>query len=251
MKHRYFLKISFNGTNYHGWQCQADDISVQQVINEHISLMLREKVTSVGCGRTDAGVHAKNYMLHFNTSKQLDASFGWKLNNFLPKDIAVQEVYLNPDKLHARWDAGFRSYEYMISKNKDPFHINLLAYSFEKLNVNLMKEACRILLEYDDFESFCKGHNSHNHYKCDLMNASWTETEERYIFSIKANRFLRSMVRMIVGTMVDVGRKKTGLDEFRAIIEAKDRSKAGRVMPAKGLYFTGAGFSTDKLIKLE
>jgi tRNA pseudouridine38-40 synthase len=121
MKQRYFLKISYNGYNYHGWQVQPDAISVQQVLNEHISTMLGEQIHCEGCGRTDAGVHAKNYMLHFNTTKTLDALFVWKLNNFLPKDIAIQAIYHNRDKIHARWDAGFRSYEYHLSKGKNPF----------------------------------------------------------------------------------------------------------------------------------
>jgi tRNA pseudouridine38-40 synthase len=250
MKQRYFLKISFNGSNYHGWQFQPKQISVQQVLHEHISLMLRETVTSVGCGRTDSGVHAKNYMLHFNTTKVVDADFGWKLNNFLPNDIAIQEVYFNPDKIHARWDAGFREYEYIISKIKDPFHIKLVANTFDKFDMDPMNEACKILMEYDDFESFSKGHNSHQHYKCNLMHAFWTESKDAFHFSIKSNRFVRSMVRMIVGTMVDVGRGRTSLSDFRNIIEAKDRAKAGRVMPAHGLYFMGAGFPMDKLIKV-
>ncbi|MFC2114430.1 tRNA pseudouridine(38-40) synthase TruA [Bacteroidota bacterium] len=249
-KHRYFFSISFNGSNYHGWQIQPDAITVQQVMNEHIGVMIGEKVNCVGCGRTDAGVHAKNYLFHVDIKKELTATFARKLDAFLPKDIKINRIYANPKKIHARWDARFRSYEYIVSKGKDPFRIELVTNTFEKFNLERMNQACEILMEYDDFETFSKSHNSQNHYFCELIHASWSETDEHYLFSIKANRFVRSMVRMIVGTMLDVGRGRVSLDGFRKIIESKDRKNAGKTVPAGGLYFTGVGFPEDVLIEL-
>lgn len=250
-KHRYFLEIAYNGSAFHGWQIQPNSLSVQQVMNECISTMLSHSVNCMGCGRTDAGVHARCFFLHFDTEKELDADFSFRLNAFLPKEIKILHFYKNPEKIHARWDAISRSYEYLVAKGKNPFLSGLAATIYEILDIAKMNEACKTLSKYNDFKTFSKGHNQHEHYLCDLLEAYWSETEELYIFRITANRFVRSMVRMITGTMVEIGKGKISLDEFRSIIESKDRSRSGMAMPACGLYLTQVVYPQGKLLLIK
>ncbi len=251
MKNRYFLEIAFNGTRFHGWQIQKNQISVQGEITRHISILLNEKVTCHGCGRTDAGVHAKKYMMHFDSTAKLNGSFGRKLNSFLPNDISIKKMYANDKRrIHARFDALSRSYEYVLSKGKNPFLQDMATLVFEKYDINLMNEACNILMEYKDFEAFSKGHNSHNHYLCDLHEANWEENDETIIFKIKSNRFVRSMIRMLTGTMIQVGRNQISLEQFRKIIESKDRTKSGKAMAAHGLYFMDVEYPEGVFVEL-
>jgi tRNA pseudouridine38-40 synthase len=250
MKHRYFLEIAYNGSNYHGWQKQPGAISVQEVVNECISTLLGEQVSCIGCGRTDAGVHARKFILQFDTTKELNFDFAYKLNSFVPKDITVKKIYSLSRKIHARWDAIKRSYQYLITIGKDPFMKDLATISFEDPNIEIMNKACNILLEYNDFETFSKTHNSHNHYLCDLYEARWEKKDNLLIFTISANRFVRSMVRLIVGTMLMAGNEKISLDEFRSIIESKNRQKAGKAFPACGLYLTDVQYPEGILVEL-
>lgn len=247
MNNRYFLEISFNGSNYHGWQVQPGQITVQGELNRHISIILGEKVNCIGCGRTDAGVHARGFMLHFDTSETLDDQFRKKLNRFIHQDISVNKIFENKNRIHARYDAIERSYEYILSKGKDPFLLDMATITYESYHTGLMNEACKVLLEYEDFECFSKTHNSHKHYLCQLKSASWEETGGQYIFRITSNRFLRSMIRMLVGTMIQVGREKISLNEFREIIESKDRQRAGKSVHAAGLYFLSVQYPENKL----
>lgn len=251
MKNRYFLEIAFNGSNYHGWQVQPETLTVQGQMNKHISVLLGEKITCQGCGRTDAGVHANKYLLHFNTTQELNDTFRRKLDRFLPLDISVKKIYLNQDKIHARWDALEREYVYLLSKGKNPFMLNTATLSFNPYDIKLMNEACQIVKEHQDFEAFCKANNNHNHYLCDIYEAHWEETDTLYKFTIRANRFLRSMIRLMVGSMIQVGRRKITLDEFRQILELKDRTKAGKAMPPQGLYFNDVTFPEGRLQVLE
>ena len=247
MKNRYFLEISFNGSDYHGWQFQPNQITVQSVINQLISVLLGEKISCVGCGRTDSGVHAEKYLLHFDTRSKLDKTFLPKLDRFFPLDIHARALYANPQKIHARYDALERSYKYIISKGKNPFTNGLATLSHINFDIDLLQQTARVVKEYNDFEAFSKSHNSHNHYLCNIISAGWTEDEKFYTFRITANRFVRSMIRMMVGTMADAGREKITIDEFRQIIESKDRQRAGKVFPAEGLYFTDVRYPDGKL----
>ncbi len=239
---RYFIKLSFKGTNYHGWQMQKNANSIQDVLNKALTLMLGEKINVVGCGRTDAGVHAKEFFAHFDTKyslteKEID-QLVFKLNKFLPKDIAIFNIYpVRPDA-HARFDAITRTYQYIITQNKDPFNQEFAFYYYGSLNVDLMNKGAEILFEYDDFTSFSKLHTQVKNNICKIIDARWEKKDQMLIFTIKADRFLRNMVRAIVGTLIDLGIHKITLDDIREIIEQKDRSAAGRSVPANGLFLT-------------
>ena len=239
---RYFIKLSFKGTNYHGWQMQKNANSIQDVLNKALTLMLGEKINVVGCGRTDAGVHAKEFFAHFDikyslTEKEID-QLVFKLNKFLPKDIAIFNIYpVRPDA-HARFDAITRTYQYIITLKKDPFNQEFAFYYYGALNVDLMNKGAEILFEYDDFTSFSKLHTQVKTNTCKIIDARWEKKDQMLIFTIKADRFLRNMVRSIVGTLIDLGIHKITLDDIREIIEQKDRSAAGLSVPANGLFLT-------------
>ena len=237
---RYFIKLSYKGTHYHGWQYQPNAMSVQEELEKAFSLILRGEIAITGAGRTDAGVHAKNYIAHFETKKPLDAAqlkeLIYKLNSYLSKDIAIHNIYQVDDNMHARFDAKERTYQYNITTTKNPFATESAWYVHGKLDVDKMNLACEILKEYTDFGSFAKLHSDNKTNICDLMEARWEFKVELLVFTIKADRFLRNMVRAIVGTMVDIGQGKTSLDELREIIESKDRNQAGRSVPGHGLF---------------
>ena len=236
---RYFIELSYNGKNYHGWQIQPDAISVQEKLNNAISTIFQEKIEVVGAGRTDAGVHASQMFAHFNIDKELKKEVVFKLNSILPNDIAVQQVFLVDDEKHARFDALSRSYEYKIWLGRNPF---LLDFSWQihsqKPDVNLMNKAAKLLLEYTNFQTFSKVKTEVYTFNCDVTEAFWTQKENKLTFHISANRFLRNMVRAIVGTLIDVGLKKISVEDFRKIIESKNRGNAGLSVPAKGLFLT-------------
>lgn len=235
---RFFITLSFDGTNYHGWQIQPNSDSVQQRLQEALSTLLRQPVEVVGAGRTDTGVHARMMVAHFDWEELIDGKqLAYKLNKFLPQDIAVQEVRLVDEEKHARFSATSRTYHYFIHMRKDPF---LQAYSWQvpfKLDFEKMNEAAKVLLEYKDFTSFSKVNTDTKTNLCDVKEAFWEEiAPDRWRFTITANRFLRNMVRAIVGTLVEVGRGRLRLEDVRRIIEAKDRCSAGESVPAKGLF---------------
>lgn len=251
MKNRYFVQIAYNGKNYHGWQMQKGDISIQQTINEHLSILLKEQTDCYGCGRTDAGVHARKYYFHFDTSAELNSWFFFKLNAFLPRDIRIITAYRPEPMIHARWDALKRSYEYLLSSAKDPFLDGFSYQTNEKFDIELMNKACLILMEYNDFESFSKTNDTQKHFLCDIFDAKWEQKDELLVFRITANRFVRSMVRLIVGTLLDVGRHKLDLAQFRAIIESKDRTKSSILVHACGLYLTDVVYPDGILKEIE
>ena len=238
---RYFLKLSYNGTNFHGWQVQVGAISIQEEIEEKLSIILQTKTSILGCGRTDAGVHAKEFYAHFDSENPITINYSLlihKLNTMLPAQIAIQEILEVQENSHARFDATKRSYEYIISKSKDPFGANL-SYKFTtNIDVKEMNKACKLLLGEQDFTSFCKA-NADNHTSlCTIYNAEWKEDDQRLVFSITANRFLRNMVRAIVGTMLEIGQNRIEAQDLNGIIASKDRTNAGRSVPAQGLYLT-------------
>jgi tRNA pseudouridine38-40 synthase len=236
---RYFIELSYNGKNYHGWQIQPDAISVQEKLNNAISTIFQEQIKVVGAGRTDTGVHASQMFAHFDIDKDLKEDVVFKLNSILPNDISVQKIFLVDAEKHVRFDATSRSYEYKICLGRNPF---LLDFSWQihsqEPDVNLMNEAAKLLLEYTDFQTFSKVKTDVYTFNCDITEAFWKLEGSELTFYISANRFLRNMVRAIVGTLVDVGLGKISKEGFRSIIEIKNRGNAGLSVPAKGLFLT-------------
>ena len=235
---RFFITLSYDGTRYHGWQIQPNGDSVQQELQQALSTLLRQPVEVVGAGRTDTGVHAKIMVAHFDWEEPLDGKqLTYKLNKLLPSDIAVQEVRQVSEDMHARFSATSRTYHYYLHTYKDPF---LQAYSWQipfALDFEKMNEAAKVLLEYKDFTSFSKVNTDTKTNLCDLKEAFWEEVAPgQWRFTITANRFLRNMVRAIVGTLVEVGRGRISIEDVRQIIEAKDRCQAGESVPGKALF---------------
>lgn len=236
---RYFIELSYQGKNYHGWQIQPDVITVQEKLNKAVSTIFQFNIEVVGAGRTDTGVHASQMFAHFDLDKKLKGDIPHKLNSVLPPDIVVHNVFAVANEKHARFDAISRSYEYKVWLGRNPF---LLDFSWQihsqNLNIDLMNDAASLLLEYTDFQTFSKVKTDVYTYNCDVTEAVWKQNGKELTFYISANRFLRNMVRAIVGTLVDVGLGKITKDEFRQIIESKSRSNAGLSVPAKGLFLT-------------
>ena len=245
---RYFVWFSYDGTNYHGWQVQPNGITVQSELERCLSLLLRETITVTGAGRTDAGVHARQMTAHFDTDVEFDADvLVKKLNGLLHSDIAVDRIelvadnsqfsILNSQLPHARFSATSRMYHYYIHTRKNPFIQHFSQEMHYQLDFDLMNEAGRILLEYEDFGAFCKAGSDVKTTICHVTHAQWHQTSpSEWYFEITANRFLRNMVRAVVGTLIEVGRGRMSLDEFRLVIEGKQRTQAGESMPAKALF---------------
>jgi tRNA pseudouridine38-40 synthase len=236
---RYFVKFAYNGKNYHGWQVQPDAISVQEVLNKALSTLLRQNIDVVGAGRTDAGVHATIMYAHFDYEQEIEVqTLVKRMNSFLPKDIVVYDFIQLHDDAHARFDAIARTYEYHIHTFKDAFINEGSWYQHQILDIELMNDAAKILFEYIDFECFSKTHTDVNTFNCVIKEAYWVQNGNHLIFTVTADRFLRNMVRAIVGTLINVGLGKLSLTGFREVIESKSRKKAGFSVPAHGLYLT-------------
>ncbi len=236
---RYFIELSYNGKAYHGWQNQPNAISVQQVLEETLSVLLQIKTEVVGAGRTDTGVHASQMFAHFDLEFEVDfQNLVYKLNSFLPNDIAVHDIFRVKADAHARFDATSRTYHYKISVTKNVFNSDL-AYRLQlPLDIEKMNEASKILLQYKDFQCFSKSNTDVKTFDCDIKKAEWVEENNELIFIITADRFLRNMVRAIVGTMINIGLGKIQVKDLITIIESKNRSEAGYSVPAHGLYLT-------------
>ncbi len=236
---RFFIELSYNGKAYHGWQNQSNAISVQEVLENALSTLLKVKISIVGAGRTDTGVHAIQMFAHFDTPKAfLIEKLIYNLNSFLPNDIAVQDVFKVKDEAHARFDAISRAYKYRFSLSKNVFSFNDAYYFKQKLDVNKMKEAAKILFEYSNFKCFSRSNTDVKTYDCNIMEAEWTFNENELVFIIKADRFLRNMVRAIVGTMINIGIGKIKAEDLHDIIKSKNRSQAGASVPGHALYLT-------------
>ncbi|MCQ2198130.1 MAG: tRNA pseudouridine(38-40) synthase TruA [Paludibacteraceae bacterium] len=236
---RYLITFAYRGTNYHGWQVQPNGVTVQQLLDEAISTLTREEIHSIGAGRTDAGVHAKMMTAHFDTEKEIKDidNFAYKINKILPEDIAVFKLEDVADDFSARFSATSRTYRYYITTKKDAFASDQMAYIALNFDIDKMNDAAQILLETEDFTSFSKVNTDTKTNICNVTKAEWTSPcEGKLIFEITANRFLRNMVRAIVGTLLDVGRNKITKEDFRRIIEKKDRCSASTSAPACGLY---------------
>ena len=234
---RYFITLSYDGTAYHGWQVQPHSISVQETLQHALSTLLRQPIEVVGAGRTDTGVHARMMVAHFDFGEVDCAQLRYKLNKLLPSDIAIQKVEPVAEDCHARFSATSRTYHYFIHVEKNPF---LRAYSWQvygRLDFDRMNEAAKVLLEYEDFTSFSKVNTDVKTNLCQVTEACWEELEPGvWRFTITANRFLRNMVRAIVGTLVEVGRGKLTVEGFRKVIEEKNRCSAGESVPGHALF---------------
>lgn len=242
---RYFIYLSYDGARYHGWQRQPNGLSVQQVLEEALSTLLRQPIEVVGAGRTDAGVNASMMVAHFDASLP-EGTVVSRLNRLLPSDIAVQRIVpVRPDA-HARFSATSRTYHYYITFDKSPF---LRHYAWRcpfPLDFDRMNEAARHLFEYTDFTSFSKLHTDVKTNNCRIMKAEWVrQADGTWMFEVQADRFLRNMVRAIVGTLVDVGRGKISVQDFCDIIEKKDRCSAGQSMPGNALFLAGIMYPED------
>ena len=236
---RYFIELAYNGKNYHGWQIQPHAISVQEKINKAISTILRKEINIVGAGRTDSGVHASQMFAHFDVETPLNDNFSYKLNAILPDDIVIFRTQLVHDDAHTRFDALSRSYEYKIWLGRNPFLLDTTwQLHHQQLNIELMNKAAATLYNYEDFECFSKVKTDVHTFNCTVTKAEWVKNGNELTFHISANRFLRNMVRAIVGTLIDFGLEKITVDDFKKIIESKNRSKAGVSVPAKGLFLT-------------
>ncbi|HCT29203.1 MAG TPA: tRNA pseudouridine(38-40) synthase TruA [Bacteroidales bacterium] len=241
MNNRYFIELSYRGTNFHGWQIQENANSVQAELNRALNLLLKEDISTLGAGRTDTGVHAKYFIAHFDTARQDlndNPSFIYHLNKILPNDISVKAIRAVKPETHARFDAISRTYHYYMCRDKDPFWQELAWLYHGSLNIDLMQKAADTLFNYDDFTSFSKVGSDNKTSICKIATAKWEAKDNLLIFEITADRFLRNMVRAIVGTLVEVGREKTSIERFEEIIAAKNRSLAGTSAPAEGLYLT-------------
>lgn len=235
---RYFIHLSYNGANYCGWQVQPQSPSVQAELERCLSLKLGLPVSLTGCGRTDTGVHARNYYAHFDFEEEIQdcEELTYRLNGFLPNDISIYQIFEVPQEMHARFDALSRTYHYQIVRGKNPFHLNDAYAYYGPLDIAMMQQAADLLKDYTDFTSFSKLHTQVKTNNCRIMEAQWLQQDGLLVFHIKADRFLRNMVRAIVGTLLEVGKGKMTLDEFKAVIEQKDRCSAGESVPAHGLF---------------
>lgn len=242
---RYFLELAYQGTHYHGWQVQPNAITVQQVLNQALSTILQETINVVGCGRTDTGVHASHFVAHFDSRNcELEAwkNFVFKLNCLLPQDVAVHKLYAVSADANSRFDATSRTYQYFINTVKDPFRQAFAARMYFDFDVEAMNQASQLLLQHIDFTSFSKLHTDAFTNNCKVTQAFWEKKGSELVFTITADRFLRNMVRAIVGTLLEVGKGKLSTGAFNEIILAKDRGRAGISVPAQGLFLVKVGY---------
>jgi len=242
---RYFLDISYRGGNYHGWQIQENAVTVQGVLEKALSNVLCAKIDILGSGRTDTGVHAASQIVHLDSPREFDPLLIFRINGYLPKDICIKSARLVRDDAHARFDAISRAYIYRITLVKNPFEIGLAYYFYPPIDVDQMNKAAALLLQYEDFESFSKVHTDVTSFNCTIFHAYWERNGDMLYFHVKANRFLRGMVRTLVGTMLEVGKGRMSLDEFVQIILAKDRKRAGISAPPEALYLSEVEYPAE------
>lgn len=232
------MELAYFGKAYHGWQRQPNALSVQEVVEDSLSTLIQETIEIVGAGRTDSGVHAKQLFAHFDTEKELDQQFVFRLNSLLPKDIAAKDIFQVKSDAHARFDACSRSYEYHLVSTKDVFAIDTAYFVQKELDLEKMNEAAQILLEYRNFKCFSRSRTDVRTYNCTIAEAYWEKEKNILIFHIRADRFLRNMVRAIVGTLLQIGLGKMEVKEIHDIIRSEDRGEAGASVPAHGLFLT-------------
>lgn len=253
---RYILHIAYNGKAYHGWQRQPGAITVQEVMEKCIHTLFDKEAQVIGAGRTDTGVHAADFYLHFDTSYIIDSieqseKLLFKINRFLPNDIVVYSINNAHPDFHARFSATSRQYKYYISRIRDPFALDFSHEIYGALNIEEMNKACKILFEYTDFSCFSKSHTQTKTNNCKIMDAQWAEENGKLVFTIEADRFLRNMVRAVVGTMLEIGKGKLSADDMHKVIQSKDRGKAGTSAPAQGLFLTRVSYPAGYIISFE
>lgn len=239
---RYLIHLAYNGTNYNGWQTQPGLPTVQQTIEHALTTLLRCKVSIVGCGRTDTGVHASDFYAHFDIDSPLPPNLVFKLNSFLPPDIAIFNILHVADNFHARFSATSRTYKYFVSSARLPFRQGLYCRIYFDPDIDAMNVAANALMQYDDFTSFAKLHSDNKTNICHLSEAHWDREDEMLVFTITSNRFLRNMVRSVTGTLLDVGRGKLSIPQLHSIIQQKNRCAAGVSMPPQGLFLTHVAY---------
>ncbi|MBW2961060.1 tRNA pseudouridine(38-40) synthase TruA [Mesonia aestuariivivens] len=246
---RYFLDLAYDGSAFHGWQIQPNAISVQETLEKALAVAFQKKIGVVGAGRTDTGVHAKQLIAHLDLEKQIDErQLQFKLNTLLPDEVGVNSIYRVKEDAHARFTAIAREYKYYISTTKDPFSNSYSYYIKKELDLQRMNEAAKILLNYKDFKCFSKSKTDVFTYNCAISFANWEQKDNLLVFTIKADRFLRNMVRAIVGTLVEIGLHKLKVEDLYTIIESRNRSKAGKSVDAKGLFLTKVEYPNSILI---
>ena len=240
---RYFIELSYDGTPFVGWQRQPSGDSVQSCLEDALSILFRKPLSIVGAGRTDAGVHAHQLFAHVDLDEHVDQDLTFRLNKLLPKEIAVRNIIAVAQHAHARFDAVSRSYRYHITTQKNPF-LQKRSYQFAKpLDLDLMNQAAKILIDHKNFKCFSKSKTDVKTYVCDIQQVHWQQNGSELVFFIQANRFLRNMVRAIVGTLIEVGLRKISISDFEAILASRDRSQAGYSVPAHGLYLENVNYS--------
>lgn len=243
---RYAIHLAYNGANYCGWQTQPGLATVQKTLEDALSTLLRTSIAIVGCGRTDTGVHASDFYAHFDLQTKIDENLVFKLNSYLPPDIAIYDIFEVADNFHARFSALSRTYQYHVSNARLPFEQGQYCRIYFNPDVQAMNDAAAVLMQYTDFTSFAKLHTDNKTNICHLSEAHWDRVGEQIVFTIKANRFLRNMVRSVTGTLLDVGRGKLDMAGLRSIIEQKNRCAAGVSMPAQGLFLTNVEYEWDR-----
>jgi tRNA pseudouridine38-40 synthase len=247
---RYLFQIGYLGTKYHGWQSQANAVGVQDVVEDALGKLLRKKTVIVASGRTDTGVHCVKQFFHADVDHELKAeSFIQRMNSFLPRDIAIHSIRRIRLDAHARYDAFERAYEYKITRVKNPLLVGFAYYYFKDLDVPTMNRAAALLLGVHDFQCFSKVKTDVNHFICEMKKAQWNQKKDILVFSIVANRFLRGMVRAVVGTLLEVGAGSLSMKEFQEVITSKDRKKAGMNVPAEGLYLVDVKYPSRIFVK--
>ena len=239
------MDITYRGTHFNGWQIQPNGITIQEEIEKSLRLILKKETAVNGSGRTDAGVHAVQQIALFDVKDIYPSRLVNKLNSLLPKDIAINAIIRVQDDASARFSAKSRMYHYRLHQAKDPFKEAISYYFTPSLNVEEINRACQIIRNWQNFECFSRVHTEVNHFNCAIYEAKWMQSKSNHLFVIKADRFLRGMVRTIVGTLLDVGQGRTTLTELQEILESRDRKKAGRAVPAEGLYLQGVNYPED------
>lgn len=243
---RYFLDISYKGTSYHGWQIQPNGNTVQQEIENALSTILKQQTSILGSGRTDTGVHASQQIAHFDCKNEIvPTDLTYKLNSFLPKDISIQSIRLVGEQVHARFDATKRTYHYHINQQKDPFKQETSYYHNQTIDQDLILKGCKKIQGWENFECFSKVHTEVNNFNCQIFKIEWVQEETDHLFVVQANRFLRGMVRAMVGTLLDLSQHKITLDDLTEILSSNDRTKAGRAVPAQGLFLEKIEYPKD------
>lgn len=243
MKKRYLIEFSYDGSAFSGYQIQPNAPTVQESIEEKLSLINGSKIEIVGSSRTDAGVHAKQQFAHFDLEKEMEGDWLYRLNKLLPSSLAVHSIKEVKEDFHARFDAISRKYEYHIVSEKNPFLFKYAYWFGLNLDFTKMNEAANLLLKYEDFECFSKVHTDVFTFNCTIKQAYWEiRSPSHFVFHIESNRFLRGMVRAIVGTLLEIGQNRMSLEDFIKIIESKDRSNAGRAVPGHGLFLTEVNY---------